>query len=93
MYKAYKGYKNNNININYIKGDLKKMKHELLILIKYIVSIYFLSIITFIVIQKIHKALYTPVIKKRKISKSSSKNKRLTNEERKRIEKKYKLIS
>lgn len=85
------------------------MKTEIILLIKYLVSIYLLSFIFFTVVQKVHN-LYYPKrkninrcsnrkFKNRNINdnlnkhnnKYSSKNKRLTKEERKRIERKYKL--
>lgn len=87
------------------------MKTEIILLIKYLISIYLLSFVFFTVVQKIHN-LYYPKNKNinkcsnrkfnnknRKINdrlnkhnnKYSSKNKRLTKEERKRIERKYNL--
>lgn len=87
------------------------MKTEIILLIKYLISIYLLSFVFFTVVQKIHN-LYYPKNKNinrcsnkknnnnnRNINdklnkynnKCSSKNKRLTKEERKRIERKYKL--
>jgi len=82
------------------------MKTEIILLIKYLISIYLLSFIFFTVVQKMHN-LYYPKNKNinrwsnkkcknkndklNKYNKCSSKNKRLTKEERKRIERKYKL--
>ena len=88
------------------------MNKEIILLIKYLISIYLLSFIFFIVVQKLHNRLYYSKNKNinrcsnrkfnnknRKINdrlnkhnnKYSSKNKRLTKEERKRIERKYNL--
>ena len=80
------------------------MKTEIILLLKYFISVYLLSIIFFIVIQKIHNRLYYSRRKNiynrcskdgnassiQKLNKNKYK-KRLTKEERKRIKKKYKI--
>ena len=83
------------------------MKTEIILLIKYLITIYLLSFIFFIVVQKLHNRLYYLKRKnKNKYIDSCSKygnasnrqklnnnkyKRRLTKEERKRIEKKYKI--
>ena len=81
------------------------MKTEIILLIKYLITIYLLSFVFFTVVQKIHKTIYTPATKKKHQkninrcnnkkfkNKNLSKNRRLTNTERKRIQKKYNLLS
>ena len=79
------------------------MNKEIILLIKYLISIYLLSFIFFIVVQKIHNRLYYSRRKNiynrcskdgnaSSVQKLNNKYKRrLTKEERKRIEKKYKI--
>lgn len=79
------------------------MNKEIILLIKYLISIYLLVFIVFIVVQKIHNRLYYSRRKNiynrcskdgnaSSVQKLNNKYKRrLTKEERKRIEKKYKI--
>lgn len=83
------------------------MNKEIILLIKYLISIYLLSFIFFIVVQKLHNRLYYLKRKNKnkyidrcsKYGNASNRQKlnnnkykrRLTKEERKRIEKKYKI--
>ena len=78
------------------------MNKEIILLIKYFILIYLLSIIFFTVVQKIHNLYYS---RRKNIYNRCSKDgnassvqklnnkykRRLTKEERKRIEKKYKI--
>ena len=80
------------------------MNKEIILLIKYLTSIYLLSFVFFTVIQKIHNRLYYSRRKNiynrcskdgnassiQKLNKNKYK-KRLTKEERRRIKQKYKL--